>query len=161
MRLDIQWVLYPSILSSEPNNVWCGLKHLGSLEYVNVPFVAVVDWTTNGCDASEERGAVCLMFGAFSHGIPRRCLVHRRQQLVAFEQQQLVDFLRIMPKSSRLWTRARSTCHAAQGVRRVHTRWLVPPLLLVTGAKQDPSRFFAYPPVLPTPCARPQLQSVL
>ena len=44
----------------KPNNLWSGLKHLGSLEYDNVPIVAVVDWTTNGRDASE-----CLMFGAY------------------------------------------------------------------------------------------------
>ena len=74
--------------------LWSGLKHVGSHEYVNVPIVVVLDWTTNGRDASEEPGAMSLMYGAFSRGIPRRCLVHRHRQLVAFEQQQLVDFFK-------------------------------------------------------------------
>jgi len=30
----------------EPQNVWSGRKHLGSIDYLNVPIVANVDWTT-------------------------------------------------------------------------------------------------------------------
>ena len=37
--LDDQWFLCPSYLVFELNNVWCGLKHLGSLECVNVVVV--------------------------------------------------------------------------------------------------------------------------
>ena len=65
--------------------MWSGLKHFGTQEYVNVPIVAVADWTTNGGDAGEEPVAVCLVFGVLSHGFPRGCLIHRHRQLVAFE----------------------------------------------------------------------------
>ena len=70
----------------QPNNVWSGSKHLETHEYVNVPIVAVVHWTTNGRDAGEEPVAVCLVFGAFSRGFPRGCLIHRHRQLAAFER---------------------------------------------------------------------------
>ena len=40
----------------------CGLDHEGS------------------SDASEEPGAVCLVFGGFDHGFPRKCLVHSHRQ---------------------------------------------------------------------------------
>ena len=49
-----------------------------------------------------NQGAMSLMFDALSHGISRKRLVHRHRQLVAFEQQQLVDFLRVMSNSYRL-----------------------------------------------------------
>ena len=56
----------------KPNNVWSGLEHLRTHEYVGEPLVDAEDWTTKGGDASEEPGAVWLVLGFFDHEFSRR-----------------------------------------------------------------------------------------
>ena len=135
--------------------LWSGLKHLGSHEYANVPSVAFVDWTTNGRDASEELGAVCLMFGAFNHGFPRRCLVRRHRQLVAFEQQQLADFFQGSCRNH-LDSSDKSTLNMSCSSRCKEGSHSVVGFSPVTHhrCQATPTEVSCLSPVLPTLCAR-------
>merc|ERR1712012_1371216 len=75
----------------KPQNVWSGLKHLGTHEYVGEPLADAVDWHEGSGDSSEEPGTVWLVLGFFDHGFSRRCLVHRHGDLSPLSEQQLVD----------------------------------------------------------------------
>ena len=49
----------------KPNNVWSGLEHLRTHEYVGEPLADAEDWRKGSGDASEEPGAVWLVLGVF------------------------------------------------------------------------------------------------
>ena len=56
---------------------------------LNVPTVAVVDWTEKGSGACGAPVAVCLVFGVFNREFPLEVLCLSPQ---AMSRQQLVDF---------------------------------------------------------------------
>ena len=63
----------------------------GAWEFMslNVPTVAVVDWTEKGSAACEVPVAVCLVFDVFNHEFPSEVLCPSPQ---AMSNRQLVDF---------------------------------------------------------------------
>merc|ERR1711991_525744 len=93
----------------KPQNVWSGLKHLGTHEYVGEPLADAVDWTTKGA-VTRSIPVVTAVSWTTASLSPRRMPCARRTVTVTLQERALARLRVALSDSPREVSRDTRTC---------------------------------------------------